>query len=85
MRRQFEMLRQAVAAGEVDAVVVYSASRLPRDGSESLALLKEFDSHDLEVHVVKSQHGILRRAMSRLSQTANTLVKYVLSLVGRGD
>ena len=46
MRKQFESLRQAVAAGEVDAVIVYSASSLSRDRSELLALLKEFDAHD---------------------------------------
>ncbi len=53
MREQLEVLRRAVAAGEVDAVIVSSASSLSRDRSELLVLLEEFDAHDVAVHFVQ--------------------------------
>ena len=84
MREEFERMRRAAAAGEVDAVFVGSADRLPRNGPEFLAALEELDGHGVAVHFVENQHGIRTRAVRRLRQAANVLVRFVLSLVGHG-
>ncbi len=85
MREEFERMRRAAAAGEVDAVYIYSADRFPRNRSEFSAALEELDRSGVAVHVVKNQDGIRPRVMSRLRQAANALAKFVLSLVGRGN
>ena len=84
MREEFERMRRAAAAGEVDAVFVYGASQLSRDETGFLAALEELDGHGVAVHLVKDQHGIQTRAVRRLRQAANALVRVVLSLVGHG-
>ena len=82
MREEFEKLRRSVAAGDVDAVIFYRASRSSRSQPEFLAALEELDGHGVAVHFVNNRHGMRRRAMSRLRQTAHNLVKFALSLVG---
>ena len=85
MREEFERMRRAAAAGEVDAVFVHGNDRFTRNGSEFSAALEELDRSGVAVHVVKNQGGILTRAMSHLWHTANALVRFVLSLVGHGN
>ncbi len=85
MREECESMRRAAVAGEVSAVLVYGADRLPRNGSELLAALEEFDGHGVPVHFVKDQHGIRARTVSRLRRATNVLVRFVLSLVGHGN
>ena len=85
MREEFERMRRAAAAGEVDAVFVYGASQLSRDETGFLAALEELDGHGVAVPIlVKNQHGIQTRAVRRLRQAAGALVRFALSLVGHG-
>ncbi len=85
MREEFERMRRAAAAGEVDAVFVHRDDRFLRNGTEFSAVLEELDRSGVAVHVVKHQDGILTRAMRRVWHTANALVRLVLSLVGQGN
>ena len=85
MREHLEMLRHAVAAGEVSAVLVHSASRLWRNQPELLGEMEELDRHGVSVHFVKNRHGVRSWAISRFRQRSNALVTFVLSLIGHGN
>ncbi len=52
-RGQLTKLRHMAAAGEFDALFVYSADRLSRDPVELLVLLREFAARGVEVHFVQ--------------------------------
>ena len=85
MREQFERMRRAAAAGEVDAVYIYSTDRFPRNRSEISPALEDFDGHGVAVHFVKNRHGIRARALRRLRQATNALVTFVLSCLDTGN
>ena len=70
---------------EVGAVFIHTATRLPRNERESLAVLEGVDGHGVPVHSVNNQHGIRARAEVRLRRAVNVLVRFVLSLVGHGN
>ena len=84
MREEFERMRRAAAAGEVDAVYIYSTDRFPRNRSEFSPALEELDRSGVAVHVVKNRHGVRARTVRRLQQATNALVRFVLSLFGHG-
>ena len=46
-----DKLRRMAAAGEFDALFVYSADRLSRDPADLLVVVREFNSHGVEVHI----------------------------------
>ena len=52
-RLQLNKLRRMAAAGELDALFVYSLDRLSRDLVHLLTLMREFEAHGVVVHIVR--------------------------------
>ena len=52
-RLQLNKLRRMAAAGEIDALFVYSLDRLSRDPVHLLTLVREFEAHGVAVHFVR--------------------------------
>ena len=49
-REEYQLLRERVQSGDVDAVIVNSKRRLARDFDETMRLILDFREHDIEVH-----------------------------------
>ena len=56
-RLQLNKLRRMAAAGELDALFVYSLDRLSCDPVHLLMLMREFEAHGVAVHIVRGPSG----------------------------
>ena len=63
-RLQLNKLRRMAAAGELDALFVYSLDRLSRDLVHLLTLMREFEAHGVVVHIVRGPSDPTSRGMS---------------------
>jgi len=52
-RREYQLLREKIRAGDIDAVAVRDRARLARDFDDRLELLTELRSNDVELHVTE--------------------------------
>ena len=56
-RPQLTKLRALAAAGELENLIVYNASRLSRNARDFLALVREFEGHGVVVHFAQDSAG----------------------------
>jgi DNA invertase Pin-like site-specific DNA recombinase len=73
-RPQLNNLRWMAASGEIDSLIVDSASRLSRNGKDLQALLREFDERGVKVHFVQGtsdvsiEGGFVRSVLEHLGR-----------------
>lgn len=53
-REEYQLVREKIRAGEIDAVIVRDRARLSRDFDDRLQLIQEFRASGVEWHVVES-------------------------------
>ena len=75
-RPQLEKIRGMAAAGEIRALFVYTTDRLSRDPVDLLVLIREFNSHGVEVYFVQDPSD---------SSPEGELVKFVLGFSARRE
>ena len=75
-RPQLEKLRRMAAAGELEALFVYTADRLARDPYDLLTLMREFDKCGVAVHFVRDSSD---------PSPEGELVRFVLGFSGHRE
>ena len=75
-RPQLNKLRRMAAAGELEALFVYTTDRLARDPYDLLTLMREFDKCGVAVHFVRDSSD---------SSPEGELVRFVLGFAGHRE